>query len=68
MRTQCKWAKGNLTLSLGRQLGIIDLGVTEALACVGGSVELGFAMAYDVQSLTFCFGAENGEQLLFLGW
>ncbi len=63
---QCVAADSHLTLTLGCELGVIDLGVTEPLASVGGCIELRLAMAYDVQGLALCFGPKYGEQLFLL--
>ena len=41
-------ADSHLTLTLGCELGVIDLGVTEPLASVGGCIELRLAVPYDV--------------------
>jgi len=65
---QCMAADSHLILTLGCELGIIDLGVTEPLASVGGCIELRLAVAYDVQGLALCFGPKYGEQLLLLRW
>ena len=45
---QCMAADSHLILTLGCELGVIDLGVTEPLASVGGCIELRLAVPYDV--------------------
>lgn len=65
---QCMAVDSHLTLTLGGELGVIDLGITEPLASVGGCIELRLAVTYDVQGLALCFGPEYGEQLLLLRW